>query len=49
MLETSVQVCFFTETDYFVEMRIVDVSINTEKSLEDILNYITEVLWERNI
>ena len=31
-----------------LEMGMIDVSINSEESLEDYLNDIDEVLWERN-
>ncbi len=49
MLEAGVQVSFFAETYNLVEMGIVNVSVNSEQSLENILHNISEVLWEGNI
>jgi len=48
MLKAGVQVEFNPKTDDMLEMRVVDVSVDSEQSLEDHLDYVQEILWERN-
>lgn len=40
---------FFSKTDDFVEMRVVDVGVDSEQSLKYLLNNISEILGEGNI
>ena len=39
----------FSKTHNLVEMRVIDVSIDSEQSLEDLLDDISEILGERNV
>lgn len=48
MLETSVQVSLLPKAAYAPEMRVIDVGIHPEKSLEHGSHHLQEVLRERN-
>ena len=48
MLETCVQMCFSTQEHDVLEMGVIDMCINSKKSLEDDLNDVHEILrkWD---
>ena len=47
MLEAGVQVGLFRQRADAPEVRVVDVSINSEQALEDCLHDCQEVWWKR--
>jgi hypothetical protein len=49
MLETCVEVGLFSEIHNFLEMRVVNVSIDTEESLEDVFHNVLEILREGGV
>ena len=46
MFEASVEMCLCTQQHDVLEMRVVNMSIYSEESLEDHLDYIHEILWK---
>lgn len=48
MFKASIQMSFSTQEHDVLEMCMVDVSVHSEKSLEDYLNYTDKVLGERH-
>lgn len=46
VLERSVKVCLFLQLDHRVKVLVVDVSVNSEETLENRLGHWHEVLWE---
>lgn len=47
VLEAGVQMCLFVETNNLLEMRVVDVSVDSKQTLENGLNHLLEVSWKR--
>lgn len=46
MFEASVEMCLCTQQHDVLEMRVINMSIYSEESLEDHLDYIHEILWK---
>lgn len=46
MLETSVEMSFFLETNNLLEVTVIDVCINTKHPLQNRLHEILKVWWE---
>lgn len=46
VLERSVKVCLFLQLDHRVKVLVVDVSVNSEETLENCLGHWHEILWE---
>ena len=46
MLEAGVEMCFLSKRDNLVEVGIVDMRIYSKQSLEDVFDYLLEVLGE---
>ena len=49
MFEACVEVSFFSKRDNLVEMRVVDVSVYTEESFEDLFHDWLKILGEWNV
>lgn len=49
VLETGVQMRLCTDGFYDREMVMVDMTIDSEVTLEDLLDDVTEVLWEFSV
>jgi hypothetical protein len=49
MLEASVQMSLLTERDNLIEVGVVEVGVDTEKTLEDSLDNGLEVFGEGNL
>lgn len=48
VLERGVEVRLLLQLDYRIKVLVVDVSVNTEQSLQNRFGHRHEVLWERN-
>ena len=46
VLEACIQMCFFSQRDDFLEMGVVDMSVDSKEALEDLLHYSNKVLRE---
>jgi len=47
MFEARVKMGFFSQVNNLLKMRVVDVSVNSKQTLEDVLDNVFEVLWKR--
>jgi hypothetical protein len=48
MFEAGIEVCLSSQLCNFVEVGMVNMRINAEKSLEDVLHNFVKVLWKWN-